>query len=187
MTVLEGLLGINQLLDEEVGGIREAPPHNAEPFTRLLLRLFDGARQLPRDQMQKFLRGTGSAPSDLANRGWVYEEKKIFYLTSPLDFAQGWIGKHRQGLQSDYDQAMFLIGACFEGSGINASETLNNENFKPHPALGAILTWFRTHGADSSVRNAAIIAATLYHTWESKNQTKVRQLVLFDVLGEEAA
>ncbi|MEA3276544.1 MAG: DUF1156 domain-containing protein [Pseudomonadota bacterium] len=185
MTVLEALLGINQLLDEEAGGVKEAPPHNAEPFTRMLLRLFDGVRELPRDQIQKFLRGTGSAPSDFVSRGWVYEQKKVFYLTSPLDLARSWVGKHRKGLQSDYDQAMFLIGACFEGSGINASETLNNEHFKPHPALGAILTWFKNHGADSAVRNAAITAATLYHTWESRNQAKVRQLSLFDALGEE--
>ncbi len=187
MSVLEALLGINQLLDEEAGGIKEAPPHNAEPFTRMLLRLFDGVRELPRDQMQKFLRGTGSAPSDFVNRGWVYEEKKVFHLTSPPDLAQVWIGKHRKGLQSDYDQAMFLIGACFEGSGINASETLNNGNFKAHPALGAILTWFKTHGADSPVRNAATTAARLYRAWESKHQAKVRQLWLFDALGEEAA
>ena len=187
MTVLEALLGINQLLEEEAGGIKEAPPHNAEPFTRMLLRLFDGVRELPRDQMQKFLRGTGSAPSDFANRGWVYEEKKVFYLTSPPDFAQSWIGRHRRGMQSDYDQAMFLIGACYEGSGINASETLNNENYKPHPALGAILIWFKTHGADSQVRNAAITAASLYQAWESRNQSKVKQLSLFDALGEEEA
>ncbi len=185
MSVLEALLGINQLLDEEAGGIKEAPPHNAEPFTRMLLRLFDGVSELPRDQIQKFLRGTGSAPSDFANRDWVFEKKKVFYLTSPLDLAQAWIGKHRRGMQSDYDQAMFLIGACFEGSGINASETLNNENFKPHPALGAILTWFKTHGADSPVRNAATLAVQLYRTWESKNQTKVQQLSLFDAMGEE--
>lgn len=184
MSVLEALLGINLLLDEEAGGIKEAPPHKAEPFTRMLLRLFDGANELPRDQFQKFLRGTGIAPSDFANRGWVYEEKKIFYLTSPLALAQEWTGKHRRGLQSDYDQAMFLIGACFEGSGINASETLSNENFKPHTALSAILTWFKTHGADSSVRNAAITATQLYRNWESKNQTKVQQLSFFDDMGE---
>lgn len=185
MSVLEALLGINQLLDEEAGGIKEAPPHNAEPFTRMLLRLFDGVSELPRDQIQKFLRGTGSAPSDFSGRGWVHEKTKIFYLTSPLDLAQDWVGKHRKGLQSDYDQAMFLIGACFEGSGINASETLNNEKFKPHPALGAILIWFKTHGADSPIRNAAITAAKLYQTWASKNQAKVQQLSLFDALGEE--
>jgi hypothetical protein len=151
----------------------------------MLLRLFDGVRELPRNQIQKFLRGTGSAPSDFVNRGWVYEQKKVFYLTSPLDLARSWVGKHRKGLQSGYDQALFLIGACFEGSGINASETLNNEHFKPHPALGAILNWFKSHGADSAVRNASSTAATLYHSWESRNQAKVRQLSLFDALGEE--
>lgn len=185
MTVLEALLGINQLLDEEAGGIKEAPPHNAEPFTRMLLRLFDGVSHLPRDQMQKYLRGTGSAPSDFVSRGWVHEEKKVFHLTSPLDLALNWVGRHRRGMQSDYDQAMFLIGACFQGSGINASETLHNENFTPHPALGAILTWFKTHGADSPTRNAATTAASLYHTWESRNQAKVKQLNLFELMGEE--
>jgi hypothetical protein len=184
MTVLEALLGINQLLDEEAGGIKEAPPHNAEPFTRMLLRLFDGKAELPRDQIQKFLRGSGSAPSDFISRGWVEEKKKVFYLISPLELAQGWIGKQRKSMTSDYDQAMFFIGACFEGSGINASETLSNSNFKPHPALGALLTWFKTHGADSQTRNAAVMASQLYRGWEAKNQPKVEALLPF-MLDEE--
>lgn len=185
ITVLEALLGINQLLDEEAGGIKEPPPYNAEPFTRMLLRLFDGISELPRDQIQKFLRGTGSAPSDYVNRDWVYEEKKVFYLTPPSDLAQSWIGKQRKGMTSDYDQAMFFIGACFESSGINANDTLNNANFRPHPSLGAILIWFKNHGANSPTRNAAIMASKLYHHWEAKNQPKVEQLSLFDNLGEE--
>ncbi len=185
MTVLEALLGINQLLDEEAGGIKEPPPHNAEPFTRMLLRLFDGKAELPRDQIQKFLRGTGSAPSDFESRGWVTEKKKVFYLVPPLELAQRWVGKQRKGMTSDYDQAMYFIGACFENSGINASETLNNPNFRPHPALGAILSWFKTHGADSPTRNAAVIAAQLYRTWAAKHQEKERELMLFEDLGEE--
>jgi putative DNA methylase len=180
INVLEALVGINQLLDEEAGGVKEPPPHNAEPFTRMLLRLFDGKAELARDQMQKFLRGTGSAPSDYVNRGWCFEKKKIFYLTPPLEIALAWIGKHRRGMTSDYDQAAFLIGACFEGSGINAGETLNNSNFRPHPALSALLTWHRTHGATNRIRNAAAIAFSLYRTWESKHQTpKHKQLSLF--------
>ena len=185
MSVLEALLGINQLLDEEAGGIKEPPPHNAEPFTRMLLRLFDGKAELPRDQMQKFLRGTGSAPSDFINRGWVTEKKKIFHLVPPLEIARQWVGKQRKGMTSDYDQTMFFIGACFEGSGINASDTLNNPNFLPHPALGALSTWFKTHGADSPTRNAATLASQLYRSWEGKNQAKADQLTLFDMLGEE--
>lgn len=186
MSVLEALLGINQLLDEEAGGIKEPPPHNAEPFTRMLLRLFDGKAELPRDQIQKFLRGTGSAPSDFEARDWVFEKKKVFHLVSPVESARQWVGKQRKGMTSDYDQAMYFIGACFENSGINATETLNNPNFRPHPALGAILTWFKTHGADSPVRNAAAIASQLYKAWEAKNQPKAKELTLFDHLGEEA-
>ena len=185
MSVLEALLGINQLLDEEAGGIKEPPPHNAEPFTRMLLRLFDGKAELPRDQIQKFLRGTGSAPSDFESRGWVTERKKVFHLVPPPELARQWVGKQRRGMTSDYDQAMFFIGACFENSGINASETLNNPNFRPHPALGAILAWFKTHGADSPMRNAATIASQLYKGWEAKNQPKAKELTLFDDLGEE--
>jgi len=185
MTVLEALVGINQLLDEEAGGVKQPPPHNAEPFTRMLLRLYDGISELPRDQIQKFLRGTGSAPSDYVHRGWIYEEKKVFYLTPPLDIARSWVGRQRKGMTSDFDQAMFLVGACFQGSGITASDTLNNENFKPQPALGAILGWFKNHGADSPVRNAAILASQLYHNWEARNQAKVTQLRLFENLGEE--
>ena len=185
MTVLEGLLGINQLLDEEASRIKEPPPHNAEPFTRMILRLFDGKNELPRDQIQKFLRGTGSAPSDYVARGWIYEENKVFHLTSPLEIAREWINKRRNSMLSDYDQAQFFIGACFEGSGINPLDTLKNTNFLPHPALKAILIWFKTHGSSSQVRNAAILASELYRKWESTNQPKAKQISLFDGLGEE--
>ena len=34
MSVAEALLGVNQVLDEEAAGVKEPPPHNAEPFTR---------------------------------------------------------------------------------------------------------------------------------------------------------
>lgn len=185
ISVLEALLGINQLLDEEAGGIDEPPPHNAEPFTRMLLRLFDGKAELPRDQIQKFLKGTGSSPSNFEDRGWIVEKRRVFHLVAPLDLARQWVGRLRKGMTSDYDQAMYLIGACFENSGINASETLNNPNFRPHPALGAILSWFKTHGADSPTRNAATIASQLYKGWEAKNQPKAKELTLFDDLGEE--
>ncbi len=180
INVLEALVGINQLLDEEAGGVKEPPPHNAEPFTRMFLRLFDGKAELARDQMQKFLRGTGSAPSDFVNRGWCFEKSKVLHLTPPLHIARDWQGRHRKGMTSDYDQAAFLIGACFEGSGINANETLNNPNFKRHPALSALLTWQRTHGATNQIRNAAAIASSLYRTWESKYQTpEFKQMALF--------
>ncbi|WP_437308624.1 DUF1156 domain-containing protein [Sorangium sp. So ce388] len=179
MTVLEALVGINQLLDEESGGIKDPPPVTAEPFTRQFLRLFDGVKELPRDQMQKFLRGTGIAPLDFEARGWCSEDKKTYHLTSPLDVARAWQGKHRRGMTSDYDQAAFLIGACFENSGINATDTLSNGNFKPHPALGAILEWFSTRGATSEIRSASSRAQTILRSWRSKHEKQHQQMALF--------
>ncbi|MBI1949368.1 MAG: DUF1156 domain-containing protein [Deltaproteobacteria bacterium] len=180
MTVLEALVGINQLLDEETGGIKDPPPVNAEPFTRQFLRLFDGVKELPRDQMQKFLRGTGIAPSDFEARGWCSEDKKTYHLTPPLDVARDWQGKHRRGMTSDYDQAAFLIGACFENSGINATDTLSNDNFKPHPALSALLEWFAVRGATSEIRNASSRAQTILRSWRAKHESpKQQQMALF--------
>lgn len=179
MTVLEALIGINQLIDEEIGGIKEPPPANAEPFTRQFLRLFDSVKEIPRDQMQKFLRGTGIAPADFEARGWCSEDKKTYHLTSPLAIARVWQGKHRRGMTRDYDQAAFLIGACFENSGINVTDTLSNDNFKPHPALGALLEWFSTHGATSEIRNAASRAQTILRSWRSKHENQYRQMTLF--------
>jgi putative DNA methylase len=178
MTVIEALVGVNQLLDEDGGATAELPPSNAEPFTRMLLRLFDGTTELPRDQIQKFLRGTGCSPSDFLEREWVSEQSKVFSLIPAFDMARGWIGKMRKTMTSDYDQAMFFIGACHEGSGINANDTLNNDNFKPHPALGALLQWFCKHGGDVRTRKAAAIASQLYQTWEARNAFKMEQLFL---------
>lgn len=180
MRVIDALVGINQLLDEETGGIKNPPPVNAEPFTRQFLRLFDGVKEIPRDQIQKFLRGTGIAPSDFEARGWCSEDKKTYHLTSPLEVARAWQGKHRRGMTSDYDQAAFLIGACFENSGINANDTLTNDNFKPHPALSALLEWFATRGATSEIRNAASRAQTILRSWRSKHESKQhQQMALF--------
>jgi hypothetical protein len=35
----------------------------------------------------------------------------------------------------DFDQTMFLVGGCFEGSNVRLTDTLNNPNFAPHPCL----------------------------------------------------
>jgi len=187
MTVLEALVGINQLLDEEVGGIKDPPPVSAEPFTRQFLRLFDGVTELPRDQMQKFLRGTGIAPSDFEERGWCAEEKKVYQMTAPLEIARAWQGKHRRGMTSDYDQAAFLIGACFDNSGINATDTLANDNFKPHPALGSLLDWLAIRGATSEIRNAASRAQTILRSWRAKNQAQAQKQESFFFVPEDSA
>jgi len=186
MSVKDALLGINQLLDEESGQVTKPPPSTAAPFTRQFLRLFDGQMVLKQDQMQKFLRGTGYAPSDFVSRGWCTHDRKAkeYEVVPAIEIARGWHGKHRQGMVQDYDQAAFLIGACIEGSGINASETLNNDRFKPHAALGALLQWFASHGANSETRIAASRADRLLRGWRERNRAKAQQMSLFFGDGE---
>lgn len=179
ISVQDALVGINQLLDEELDGVADPPPANAEPFTRQFLRMFDGCTSLARDQLQKYLRGTGSSPDDYEARGWCRHKRKIYHLVSPLELARSWVGRHRRGMVSDYDQAAFLIGACFDNSGINVVTTLNNTNFTPHPALEALLDWFSRRGGDTAIRNAAIRARSILRSWNARHRDKSQQLEFF--------
>lgn len=180
ITVKDALVGINQLIDEDGKGGQEPPPVNAEPISRQFLRIFDGKTEVARDQMQKFMKGSGSAPDEFEHRGWCSEKNKVFALVAPLDFARDWQGKHKRKLTSDLDQALVLIGACFDGSGINAADTLKNDNFKPHVALKPLLEWLHKRGADQPTRNAASRAVSIYNTWAATQMAQPLQGSLFE-------
>lgn len=185
-TVKDALVGINQLLDDESDTTSEAPPVLAEPYTRQFLRLFADKSCLERDQMQKYLRGTGVSPTEFLERGWCSEEKKIFTITPPLEWAEQWKGKARKGMSRDFDQTYFLVGACYDESGIKASDTLNSGSFVPHPAIGDLLEWFGKHGGDADMKSAAKRAKQIYSTWLAKNTKQVTtQRTLFDLLEDE--
>lgn len=181
LSVKEAILGINQLLEEDAGPKGDQPPHNAEPFTRQFLRMFNGVAEQPRDQIQKYLRGTGVTPEEFEQKGWCLQDKKIVRPVPPLEIAQAWQGKHRRNMTTDFDQAMFLIGACFDGSGINAAETLRNDNFKAHPALESLLDWYVRRGTSPEIKSAATRAGTILRSWLSSQQAKtVKQMSLFE-------
>lgn len=180
ISVKDALVGINQLIDEDADKGKEPPPVNAEPITRQFLRTFDGAAEMKRDQLQKFLKGSITTPDEFEQRGWCSEKSKVFVRVNPLDLAREWSGKHRRRLTSDLDQALVLIGACFDGSGINASDTLKNENFKPHVALKPLLEWLHRHGADQATRNAASRAVSIYNAWAASQAVKPTQGSLFE-------
>jgi hypothetical protein len=187
--VKDALLAINQMLYEEADATAEAPPANAEAYTRQYLRLFADRSSLSRDQMSKHLRGTGVSPQEFVQRGWCEEKQKVFHAVSPLGWAKTWRGVARSAMSRDFDQSMFMTGACYEGSGIKLSDTLNSPSFVPHPATGDILDWFVRHGADPHMKSAAHTARQLFQTWLSKkeNQEKLRQQQLqfgFDEAGE---
>lgn len=180
ISVKEALIGINQLIDEDADKGKEPPPVNAEPITRQFLRTFGTATEMKRDQLQKFLKGSITTPDEFEQRGWCSEKSKVFTRVNPLDFAREWSGRHKRRLTSDFDQALVLIGSCFDGSGINASDTLKNENFKPHVALKPLLEWLQRNGPDQASRNAASRAVTIYNSWAASQATKPQQGSLFE-------
>lgn len=183
-TIREALVGINTLLDDDTSttGGAEAPPPNAEPYTRQFFRLFYETTEVPRDQMQKFLRGTGIAPSDFEDRGWCSEKNKIFTLTPPVEMARAWKGASRKGMARDFDQTMFLVGGCVEGSGIRVNDTLNSPNYAPHPATVELVEWLCRHGGTVEIKHAAQRARTIYREWLAANKGKVQeQMRLFDL------
>jgi putative DNA methylase len=179
ISVTDALIGINQLIDEDANKTNDPPPVTAEPITRQFLSIFQGKTELARDQMQKLLRGSGIAPDEFTNRGWASEQKKVFQLVNPLEFARDWQGRHKRRLTADLDQALVLVGACYDSSGINASDTLKNENFKPHSALKSLLDWLSKRGSSQPMRNAASRALSIYNGWAENNHEAVKQLSLF--------
>jgi putative DNA methylase len=180
ISVKDALVGINQLIDEDADKGKEPPPVNAEPITRQFLRTFDGKTEVARDQLQKFLKGSITTPDEFEQRGWCSEKSKVFTRVNPLDFARDWSGKHKRRLTSDMDQALVLIGACFDSSGINAADTLRNDNFKPHVALKPLLEWLHKHGADQPTRNAASRAVSIYTAWAATQTAQPLQGTLFE-------
>jgi hypothetical protein len=180
ISVKDALVGINQLIDEDADKGKVPPPLNAEPITRQFLRTFGNAVEIKRDQLQKFLKGSVTTPDEFEQRGWCKERNKIFTRINPLEFALDWSGRHRRRLTSDMDQALVLIGSCFDGSGINAADTLKNENFKPHIALKPLLEWFYINGHDQPTRYAASRALTIYNSWAASNTEKPKQGSLFE-------
>jgi adenine-specific DNA methylase len=184
ISVKDALVGINLLIDEDADKGKEPPPVNAEPMTRQFLRTFSTANELKRDQLQKFLKGSITTPEEFVQRGWCEEKNKGFVRIDPLAFAREWSGRHRRRLTSDLDQALVLIGACFDGSGINASDTLNNENFRPHVALKSLLEWLSRNGPEQSTRSAAVRAVSIYRVWHASQAPQPAQGSLFDDDGE---
>lgn len=185
LSVRDAILGINQLLDEEDSPLQDPPPLAAEPLTRQFLRIFASASSVPRDQVQKFLRGTGIPPALFEERGWCHEQGKAYHLTPPARFAQEWKGRQKTKLVHDLDQAFVLAGACWPDSGINVQDTLSNPNFKPHPALGPLLEWMSQRGGWPGTAQAASTARTLLRKWEGSQEGQPRAVQLSLLDGDE--
>ena len=176
-TVKEALAGINQILDEEAEG-EVSTPVACEPMSRQFLRIFARQTEVPRDQMQKFLRGTGMGPSDFVDRGWCEERRKTYYWASALELARTHADKAHT-LHRDLDQALLLVGAFYPDSGVSAKRILSDE-FRAHPALGPLLDWLIHNHPDAQARQAGASARIRFNAWVAEHQTTVqKQLSLF--------
>ena len=60
-----------------------------------------------------------------------------------------------------------------------ASDTLKNDNFKPHPALKGLLEWLGKRAPNQPMRNASSRALSIYNTWTASNKDAVVQMSLF--------
>lgn len=185
-TVKEALAGINEIIQDQSGSASVKAPDKAEPLTRQFLRIFADKNQVDRDQMQKFLRGSGIAPSDFIAREWCKEitRPKAFVWVDALEFAKE--KKSLRYLRRDLDQAIFMIGASYPNSGINLKKEMSDNEFRPHPALGELLNWLGTHGPESEFKNACHTAQKLFNSWSATNQQIVQKQLSFFDLAEEA-
>lgn len=173
-TLREALVGINQLIDDEEEQSSDAPPVTAEAFSRQFLRIFRKTDEVPNDQLQKTLRGTGMSPADFEKRGWCDKDGKVFRMVNPLTWARAWKGQNRKGMARDLDQTLFLIGASYTESGINVWDTLNSSTFRHHPAIPDLLSWFVKNGANQTAKEAAYRAQRLYEDWMERNKPAVQ-------------
>ncbi len=175
-TLREALVGINQLIDDDEEKSSDAPPVTAEAFSRQFLRIFRKTDEVPNDQLQKYLRGTGMSPADFEKRGWCEKDGKTYRMVDPLAWARAWKGQNRKGMARDLDQTLFLIGASYIDSGIKVWDTLNSPNFLHHPAIPDLLVWFGKNGASQTVKEAAYRAQRLYDDWMESHKPAVRAM-----------
>jgi len=190
LSVRDALLGIDQLIDDLFAGEAEEgtrPPSEAEPASRLFLRIFTGKHSISRDELHKTLRGTGLGQLDLEARGWIratgttinavpIEERFEFYTAR---------GRNRKVIKTDLDQAVFLTGACMRDTGVNVKDELDRQTFNIKRSVDAILKWFSEKHRNSEVRQAAVLELRLVSDWRAKPKAADYQPTLFDMLDSE--
>ncbi|MBF0302145.1 MAG: hypothetical protein HQK73_03825 [Desulfamplus sp.] len=191
LDVRDALLGINQLLDDlledtsQTGGLR--PPDDAEPASRLFLRIFTNRPEIPRDELHKTLQGTGISQGDLESRGWIRVVGKVVHVV-PVNERFAYFterGRNRKVIKTDLDQACFLIGAAAPNSGIKIDIELNSQTFKIKRSTDEILKWYAEVDKNTLISQSARTALQLVEHWRNrKDRPQAVQPTLFDFLEE---
>jgi hypothetical protein len=192
LSVGEALLGINQLLEDLLAGegaeAQERPPEEAEPASRLYLRIFQGRRSIPRDDLGKTLRGSGVAPADIEAKGWIKTIGTAVHLVPIVERFQYFtaVGRTRKVLKTDLDQAHFLAGAVMGQTGIDVNTELNRGTFTVKRSVDVILRWYAQKDSSKEVRDAAALAGEIVAHWRTRPKAKpTEQMTLFETLEAE--
>jgi 16S rRNA G966 N2-methylase RsmD len=192
LEVRDALLGINQILDDILDDNSDAsrirPPENAEPISRLFLRIFQDSDTIKSDELHKILRGTSFSIDDFREIGWVNVTGKIISAVSAKErfkwFTES--GRNRKVIKNDLDQTFFLIGAALPNSGKKIETELNNHNFQVKKSVDDILKWFADTSTTLEISQAARIAYQLVGRWRATNKNStVIPGSLFDNLEEK--
>ena len=82
----------------------------------------------------------------------------------------------------DFDQTMFLVGGCVEGSNIRVTDTLDSPNFAPHPATAELVDWLTRHGGSQEIKVRRSTRPDDLSGLAGKNKAKAQeQMQLFDL------
>jgi hypothetical protein len=92
-------------------------------------------------------------------------------------------------MKSEIDQAHFLIGAAFPGSGVNLEEELNKDTWMVRRSVEAVLQWYAKTAAEPAIRQAADRAKFLLARNIEQRRTRVapEERTLFDDLEDDFA
>jgi len=200
LSIRDALLGINMLLDESSSdpGAGTRPPSIVQPVVYQYLRLFGAKASYSRDEVSKLLRGTtvqqaAFEKTNSSGGAWVVEEDKVVRRATIRERFAKMKARSRREMKSELDQAQFLIGAAFEGSGVNIEEEFQRHTFLIRPGVEALLDWFGKTPAgkdEPDVPRAAALALSLFRAAKEARIIRMRtdgQQKLFedDVQNEE--
>ena len=131
ISVKDALVGINQMIDEDANKMAEPPPVVAEPITRQFLRMaaeVSKARPSSRAiRCRSCCAARASRPTNSPTAAGRARRRRCCpcHLVDPLGkaFARDWQGRHRRRLTADLDQALVMMGACYDGTAASTPRT----------------------------------------------------------------
>ena len=142
LDITQALVGINEILEEERLPAVDRPPDSVEPLTGLYLRIFSDRLQIPRDDLSKLLRGTGTTIQQFMEHGWTEEESRQIQVIPIQTRFSKLKQRRRDEMKTDLDQAHFLIGAAVPNSGTTIRDELTRTTLVLKPSVRDILAWY---------------------------------------------